>query len=211
MNFGKQQDPSKRLFGLIAVVAFHVLLVYGLIVGLSRKNVEVVPPPIETTIIDEAAEQPEELPPPTPEFDLPPPPQFETPLLNIEPPPQAKAPPAPPPPPQPAAPAAQPAPVRAPVRVPPKIDLRNSPRACREPEYPSASIRLGETGTVQISLLIDTGGRVKTSRIDESSGHDRLDRATLNAFSRCKFIIGTVDGVPEESWFTMRYKWVVPE
>lgn len=207
MNFGKKQEPGKRLFGIIAVVAFHVLLIYGLVVGLLRKDVEVVPPPIKTEIIEEAAEKPEELPPPIPEFDQPPPPEFETPILNITPPPQAKTVAAPPP-----KPPSNPAPVvHQPVRVKPQIDLRHSPRACREPEYPFASVRLRETGTTQISLLIGIDGRVKESRVDESSGHQRLDDATLNAFKVCKFVIGTVDGKPEESWFTMRYKWVVPE
>jgi protein TonB len=199
LNFAKHHDPKNRLIGLGFVVAFHALLIWGLVVGLARKGIELLPPPIETKIIDEVETPKEEPPPPKPDFVPPPPPSFTPPQLNIAPPAQAttaitmKKPPA------------------EVVRIPPKIDLKGSPRACREPEYPSVSARLNEEGTAAISLLIGVDGKVQQSKVDQSSGFPRLDDATVKAFSRCKFIIGTTNGVPEASWFSMRYKWVVPD
>ena len=212
MNFKNKHDAKSRLIGLGFVIGFHVLLVYGLIVGLTRKTVEVAPPPIETQIIEEADSAPEPPPPPPPpEFTPPPPPSLPPPVLNIAPPPTIKRetitvekkelPKTPPPPPPP----------RRVVRVPPKVDFKRSPRACRQPAYPSVSARLGEEGTAEVSLLISADGKsVIESKINQSSGHKRLDDATIKAFSRCLFSPGTVDGKPEPSWFSVRYKWVVP-
>lgn len=211
MNFSKHHEPRYRLAGLAFVVVLHVLLVWGLIEGLARKKMEVVPPPLETKIIEEAEAPEAEPPPPQPDFTPPPPPSFEPPMLDIAPPPQIQRetitrPPPPPPRPAPAPPPRR----KQTVRVPPKVDFANSPIACRQPAYPSISARLGEQGTAQISLLIGVDGKVKESKVVESSGHHRLDDATVKAFSRCKFSVGTTDGVPEPSWFSVRYKWVVP-
>lgn len=211
MNFGTDGGAhnQNRVAGLAFVIGLHVLLIWGLMSGLARKAVELLPSPIETKIIEDIAPPADEPPPPTPEFEPPPPPFIPPPDIVISSPPQAttairqttqiQAPPAPPPPPKRVA------------RVAPRIDLAGSPRACREPEYPSASERLGEQGTSAISLLIGEDGKVRDTRVDASSGHDRLDTAAVRAFSRCKFFVGTIDGKPEASWFSIRYKWVVPQ
>lgn len=211
MNFGTDggAHSRNRLAGIVFVVVLHIALIYGLVTGLARKAVELLPAPIETRIIEELAPPVDEPPPPTPEFEPPPPPFVPPPDIVIATPPvptqaitqttRVKPPPAPPPPP----------PRRA-ERIAPRIDLQGSPRACREPSYPSASERLGEQGTSAISLLIGEDGKVRSTRIDASSGHERLDDAAIRAFSRCKFIVGTIDGKPEASWFSIRYKWVVP-
>lgn len=202
---------GNRLTGIAFVVGFHVLLIWGLMNGLARKAVELLPSPIETKIIEEVEPPRDEPPPPPPPEMAPPPPPF-VPLPDIvlaNPPPttaitqvtRVEPPPAPP---------APPAPKQV-VRVPPKIDFPGSSRACREPEYPAASERLGEQGLSAISLLITEEGKVAQTRVDASSGYRRLDDAAVRAFSRCKFVVGTVDGVPEASWFSIKYKWVIPE
>ncbi len=218
MNFRKHHDPKSRLIGLGFVLGFHVLLVWGLVAGLARETVEILPPPIETMIIEEADAPVDEPPPPAPDFiPPPPPPVFTPPELNIAPPPDVRktiVPPKPQPQPMPKAevppPPAPPPQPRKVVRVPPKVDFERSPRACRQPAYPSVSVRLNEEGTAQISLLIGTDGKVQQSKIIQSSGYKRLDDATIKAFSRCKFQVGTTDGEPEPSWFSVRYKWIVP-
>lgn len=211
MNFSADRSDSNRnrMVGLGFVVGLHLLLIWGLMNGLARKAVELLPAPIETKIIEDIAPAVDEPPPPTPEFEPPPPPFIPPPDIVIAAPPaptkaitqttQTK--PVTPP----------PAPPRKVARVAPKIDLKGSPRACREPEYPSASERLGEQGVSAISLLIGTDTKVQQSRVDASSGHKRLDDAAVRAFSRCKFSVGTVDGKPEPSWFSIRYRWVVPK
>lgn len=207
LNFAEQRDPKSRVIGLVSVTIFHVFLIWGLVAGLARKGIELLPPPIETKIIEEVEKPPEEAPPPKPDFVPPPPAAFTPPAIDIAAPPpaQTKAITAP----RPVA-APPPAP-KAVVKVKPKIDLKGSSRACKEPEYPAASERLGEAGTSSISLLIGADGKVQQSKIDESSGFPRLDEGAIKAFSRCKFFVGTTDGVPEASWFSIRYKWVVPK
>lgn len=212
MNFAADggAHAQNRMIGLGFVVLFHVLLVWGLANGLARKAIELLPAPIETKIIEDIKPPAEEPPPPKPEFEPPPPPYIPPPDIVISAPAQATTaitqttavkPVAPPP----------PAAAKKTVRVPPKIDLKGSPRACKEPEYPAASERLGEAGTSAISLLIGPDGKVQQSKIDATSGHKRLDEAAVKAFSRCKFFVGTTDGTPEASWFSIKYKWVVPK
>lgn len=207
MNFTAdgRVESGNRAIGIGFVVLFHILLVWGLANGLARKAVELLPAPIETKIIEDIQPPAEEAPPPKPEFEPPPPPYVPPPDIVIAAPVQAttaitqttsvKAPPAP----------------KKTVRIPPRIDLKGSPRACKEPEYPAASERLGESGTSAISLLVGADGKVTQSRVDASSGHKRLDEAAIKAFSRCKFFVGTTDGVAEASWFSIKYKWVVPK
>ncbi|MGQ0698775.1 MAG: energy transducer TonB, partial [Panacagrimonas sp.] len=87
MNFAEHHDPKNRLIGLGFVVGFHILLIYGLVVGLARKGVTLLPPPIETKIIEEVEAPPDEAPPTKPDFVPPPPPSFTPPVLNVAPPP----------------------------------------------------------------------------------------------------------------------------
>src|SRR5213083_2725306 len=64
MSYAVQRDSSRRLTGLVAVIAFHVVLVYALVHGLARKIVEVVRQPLETKIIEEIKAPPPYIPPP---------------------------------------------------------------------------------------------------------------------------------------------------
>ncbi|MGQ0502655.1 MAG: energy transducer TonB [Panacagrimonas sp.] len=213
MNFaaeGGGTTANNRVIGLAVVIGLHVVLVWGLMNGLARKAIELLPAPIETRIIEDIKPPAEEPPPPKPDFKLPPPPFIPPPDIVITAPVEPSAAITQTTPVEPVA-APEPIAPKAVVRTSPKIDLKGSPRACREPEYPAASERLGESGTSGISLLIGVEGKVEQSRIDASSGFVRLDEAAVKAFTRCKFSVGTRDGVPEPSWFSIRYKWVVPQ
>jgi protein TonB len=107
----------------------------------------------------------------------------------------------PPPPPAPVVQAPPPAPI---VRVPAVI---NAAANCRKPEYPSASRRNDEEGTVQLRFLIGVDGLVIESKVEVSSGFARLDEAARSALSKCQFKPGTANGVPEQSWASMKYTW----
>lgn len=96
---------------------------------------------------------------------------------------------------------------RGPVRTAPVVDSR----FCSKPEYPSASRRREETGTVILNFLIDVDGRVVQSRIESSSGYERLDEAARQALSLCRFKPGTVDGKPEKSWHKLKYVWTLEQ
>jgi protein TonB len=92
---------------------------------------------------------------------------------------------------------------KAPVRTAPVVQAKS----CEPPAYPAASRRLGETGVVILNFLIDAEGKVIESRIDASSGVERLDEAARRALALCKFTPGSVDGKPEQSWHKLRYVW----
>ena len=217
----QQRKPGKHPIGLIVVAAMHVLLGYALVNGLARKIVEVIKAPIETKIIDEVKP-----PPPPPPDNLPPPPKVAAPPPSFVPPPEvqvANPPPAPaitvtreaPPPapvaiapaPAPAAPPAPPAP-RAVAAVPARIDVGS----CEKPEYPSAALRAEATGTTKIRFIVDATGAVSKAEIERSAGasreHRLLDRAAVDALSKCRFKPGTDEnGKPAGGTTIVEYVW----
>lgn len=201
MEFGQQEKPGRRVMAVALVILLHVGVLYALVSGLARKAIEVLPSPIETKLLEELTVEEEPPPPPPPDFKEPPPPFIPPPEINIATPPPAattaittvtskQPPPGPPP-----------APVAQGVRVAPVVKAKN----CREPEYPAVSERLGEKGTVLLALLVGPDGKVTDSRIEKSSGYERLDKAAQSALSRCKFTPGTVDGKVESAWAQIKY------
>lgn len=204
MAAASHQSPATRLIGIGLVVLLHVAVVYALVAGLAHRAVDLVRAPIETEII--APTTPEK-PPPSP----PPPLQLAPPPPAFVPPPEIQIEKPPPPPPEstaitavtPVKPVA-PTPVAEPVRVMPKIDVRHS----REPEYPPTSRRLGEEGSVVLQVLVDTDGRVIDAKLLQSCGYDRLDQAALAGVkSDYRFLPGTVDGQPQQMWYTFKFNW----
>jgi len=202
MDFSGKPQSSRRFTAIAAVIVFHIFVLYALVTGLARKAIEVLPSPIETKILDEVkTEEEPPPPPPPPQLDIPPPPFIPPPEINISaPPPRANAittttvapPPAAPAPPVPRAAGVSKAPV---VKA----------KACREPDYPAVSERLGEAGSVTLQLLVGIDGKVTDSKIEKSSGFERLDKAAQAALSRCKFEPGTVDGAPAPAWAQLKY------
>ena len=85
----------------------------------------------------------------------------------------------------------------APLIAEPEIDPRTG---LSEPMYPSASIRANQTGTVILSVLVLENGRIGDVRIEQSSGHARLDESAVREARRWKLKPGTRDGVPVSMW-----------
>ena len=212
MDFSQvDQNPTKKLGGFAFVVLLHIFIVYALVSGLARDIVEVIKAPIETKLIEEVKPPPpppDTPPPPPPKMAVPPPPFIPPPEVSVQQTASTNAisavsreAPANPQMPQiqrPVAPAAT-----GPVRVAAVVDSR----ACSKPEYPPKALRNEETGTVTLQFLIGIDGRVVESKVDKSSGYRDLDNAAKNALSLCKFIPGTTDGKPEQSWTKMQYVW----
>jgi protein TonB len=180
--------------GIGAVVIFHAALIWALAAGLAHKIISVLPPPIETKIIEEI-KPPDELPPPPP-----PPPTMDVPPPFVPPPEINIATPAP----QHAITVQDKAPVAKP-KAPPTIALKVSGRGCRPPEYPAISNRLGEKGSVVLQMLVGPNGKVTDSKIQTSSGYPRLDEAARRALSLCKFEPAIVGGVPTSAWGVLKY------
>lgn len=186
----RQRSPRKHLTGIGWVVLLHALLLWAISTGLTRDVVQMTENTVEAVLMSEA-------PPPAP---TPPP---KTPLPKT---------PAPPPP--------------APTSTAPAITQTAAPPAaapqapairmgaviqagahCAKPDYPSASRRMEEEGTVTLKFLIGADGKVLQADVEKSSGFTRLDEAARNALSKCQFRPGTVDGKPEQSWASIKYTW----
>lgn len=56
------------------------------------------------------------------------------------------------------------------------------------PAYPLASRRLGEQGTVLLMVEVDSDGGVTHLTVEQSSGHERLDRTAMSTVARWRFV-----------------------
>jgi protein TonB len=218
MNFSNEKSTGRNFTGITVVVILHILVAYAVISGLGKRMVAKLADPVETKIIEEVKPPPPKdlpPPPPPPEMKAPPPPFIPPVEVNVQQPP-------PPTPiasvstakpltndlPRPAtpAPAAPPAPAAATgVKVNAVVDFSS----CAKPDYPKSSLRNEETGTSTMSFLIGVDGHVVEAKVQKSSGFRDLDKAAINALSKCTFKPGTVDGKPEQSWAPVQYVWTL--
>ena len=201
-----QRNNPRRLMVLAAIIAFHLLLVYGLVSGLARKVVQVIIPPLDTTLIEEI--KPEDKPPP------PPPPQMERPPVEVPPPDvvidipmetnttaisNVTDKPQPPPPPVQAE--------RKVVRVAPKLDTRRSPST--DEFYPASARRAEIEGVTTVRVCVAPDGKVSGEpTVTNSSGTTSLDEAAVKWARRARFAPGTEDGAPAAmcTQFNVRFK-----
>jgi protein TonB len=203
----RQRTPRKHVVGFAVVVVLHGLLFWAINSGLARKFVKVIKGPVEAVLLEETKPDIPPPPPPPPPKNLPPPPPAYVPPVDV--PVSAPSPvnaiaavsntPQPVAPPSPLPVQSNPAPVSTPAVI--------SASGCEKPEYPSASKRLEEEGTVQLKFLVGVDGKVIESAVEKSSGFRRLDEAARAGLSKCQFKPGTVDGKPQQSWASMKYTW----
>ena len=211
----QQRQPQRHALGITLVVVLHVLLFWAIQSGLSREVTKKIQVVADVLLLAQDKPQPPPLVPPPPKVMPAPPPKVM---------------PAPPR----TAPAAQVPAVEVPVTAAPSVNAVTvapsapapvvaaapSPRSepvrtaavvnsaqCEKPEYPSASRRMEEEGTVHLRFLVGVDGKVIQSEIEKSSGYKRLDEAARAGLARCQFRPATVDGKPEQAWASMRYTW----
>ncbi|MBU4500818.1 MAG: energy transducer TonB, partial [Gammaproteobacteria bacterium] len=93
------------------------------------------------------------------------------------------------------------APVPLPAPSPPRAaDYLNNPK----PPYPALSRRLGEEGTVRLSILVNADGSVARLELVKSSGHPRLDQSAMNTVqSSWKFEPARQGDTPIAGWVTV--------
>jgi protein TonB len=183
---------TRRGAVLVAIVALHVFIAWALATGLARRAIEVIAPPIQTTIVEETKK--EEAPPP------PPPPQFERPPVELPPPdvtinmpvetestairvtntPVVKAPPV------------------AASRPATNVGFgRGFPNS--DEFYPDASRRLEEQGIVTVHVCVGPDNKLtEEPSVAKSSGSARLDAGgvKLAKAGSGKYIAATEDGKP---------------
>jgi periplasmic protein TonB len=200
-------DPaknSKRTLAFVLVVIIHALFFWVLASGLGAKMVQTVMGPVETKIIEELPEEDNKPPPPPPDIEQPPPyvppPEVAidlaidtaptTAITNVtseRPVVQAPPPPAPP--------------KSAGVKTPPSTTGRGARTTL--PEYPPASRRAGEAGTVTLRCMVSEQGRCSEISVVKSSGFPKLDEAAVKEVQRnWKFVPGKDDGKPVAMWHT---------
>ena len=204
-----QQNNSRRLAVLGVIVAFHILLGYGLVSGLARKVVEVIAPPLVTDIIEEMKEENKPPPPPPPQMERPPV-EVPPPEVSIDIPMESTTtaitdvtdkplPPAPPPPP-----AAKGPSVKA------RIDGKRFPNS--EDYYPPSAKRLGQEGRPAVTVCIGPNGKLTGEpRIATSSGVEALDTGAIKLAKAGRYIPASTDGVPVESCISFIVKFELKE
>ncbi len=69
--------------------------------------------------------------------------------------------------------------------------------------YPEDAIRLGLQGEALVLLMLDENGNVLAARIEESSGHELLDQAALQAVRRLRAL---PSDAPIESLLPVRFR-----
>ena len=192
----RQRGTRKHVIGLTAVVVLHGLLFWAINSGLARKFVKVIKGPVEAILLEETKP---DIPPPSyvPPVDI----QVSSPtptnaIAAVSNTPQPVAPPSP-----------LPVQSNPPPAPPVQTAAVISASSCEKPEYPSASKRLEEEGTVQLKFLVGADGKVLESAVEKSSGFRRLDEAARAGLSKCQFKPATVDGKPQQSWASMKYTW----
>ena len=204
-----QRKPRRHALGMGLVLVLHLLLLWAIQSGLSRTVIHKAQAVVDVLLLAQ------DKPPPSPAVPAPPkspqpapatppvpaPPSVPVPVAAT---PAAHAVTVAPSPPTPAAPApAAPAARSEPVRTAAVVNAAQ----CEKPEYPSASRRLEEEGTVALRFLVGVDGKVMQSEIEKSSGYRRLDEAARAGLAKCQFRPATVDGKPEQAWASMRYTW----
>jgi protein TonB len=73
-------------------------------------------------------------------------------------------------------------------------------RETPQPQYPDSARREGKEGRVLLRVLVDEDGRTKAIEVNQSSGHDMLDRAATEAIKKWRFVPARAGGKPIETW-----------
>ncbi len=195
MSYNANKTFSQKSSGLIFVVLFHAVIIYGLAMGLGHDPMKLVKQQIDAKIIEDEAPPEEEAPPPPPPDFVPPPPDF-VPPPDID-----------------FAPDVAPANANAitvstkPVEVK-VIQARSPKKGLSTPPYPSASQRLGEEGVVSLALYLGENGKVQDGKIDKSSGFERLDASALkHAIRVWKFEPCMKSNQPIACWHRINFRF----
>ncbi len=93
----------------------------------------------------------------------------------------------------------------APAAAPPSPQTLIPPSAIRyleapAPQYPRASRRLGETGTVVVRVYVDEAGLPRTVQVAQSSGFTQLDDAAVAAVQQARFVPYLENGRATAGW-----------
>ncbi len=197
-----QQLSRKTIVGIF-VIGIHVVFAFALIIGTAVKYVPQLAGALDSMLLKhEEEEEKKAPPPPPPDFK---PPSVQTPLIDL---PMVTG---PPPPaaivqkvePKPEPKKAEPLPIIQ-ARVAKGVNLGD---ACGS-YYPSASRRLSEEGSVVLLVFIGPNGKVTETKVETSSGFQRLDEAAGKCVkAQGRFEPQKVGAEAVGSWQRMKWTW----
>jgi periplasmic protein TonB len=218
-SYEQETSGSKRAWGVVIALVLHVLLIYGFTSGLATDLVKKVQKTVNVAIIPESKPTPP--PPRAEEIEADSQPQKRQRAQTKAYVPKAEV--------QvtkqvvantisgvtdraeeatPSVEKAAPVLANAPSKPEgPAKTMARLMRGCRLPQYPKRSEEKGEEGTVVLRFLVGTDGSVQSSQLVRSSGFERLDAAAKEAFMKCKFTPGTIDGASVSSWVRQPFTW----
>jgi protein TonB len=200
-----RQYSRKTIVGFV-VIGIHVVFAFALIVGTAIKAVPQLAEALDMRLLKHEEEQEKKAPPPPPPDFKPPP--VQTPLVDLPvvagpPPPQAIVAPKEPPKPAEAPKKAEPPPITQ-AKVAKGVNLGD---ACSG-YYPSASRRLNEEGSVVLLIFIGPNGKVSDTKVETSSGFQRLDEAAQKCVvQQGRFEPQKVGAEAVGSWQRMKWTW----
>ncbi len=195
MSYYVQHNTQEKSLGVFIVIAFHVLLIWGLINGLADRITVYFPDAIKVTKIQETVVPPTPIDLPNPTIDKKIPVTtidvFQQPEIVID---QSRD---------------NTFPTTDTPTFPTKINLvKPTLKNATKPEYPSAAARLGEQGATGLSLYISAQGLVEDVKLLSSSGSKRLDDAALKHVKRnWSFSPCVEDGRAVACWFNTKLVW----
>lgn len=208
---------ARRLAVLALAVAVHLAAGYALLRARAPQGPTMTPPAVQARILEPSRSPAAQMPAlPAPRLPAPAAAPLALPEIPIAP---VREAPSAAPAPAPAAPASAPstdaaAAVASAAPAPsaaspgaastPAVVLASS---CDKPEYPAASRRANESGSVLLNFLVDVDGKVIDSKVERSSGYRLLDEAALAGLALCRFKPATLDGRPARAWARIQYVW----
>ena len=98
-------------------------------------------------------------------------------------------------------------PIIEPVLVEPKLNRRYARQF--QPPYPSGRLRLGEEGAVSVRVLVGSDGRAKDIQLIDTPHQDFWNATRRHALRKWRFSPATKDGVPYESWITLKVQFEI--
>ena len=188
--YAERRSTFSRPGPLIAVVVVHAMIAYLLSVSMGVVPMPKVLEAAQVVFIPEQEQVTEpEIKPVKPEIDQ----QqvVDTPMPQVDVPPEIEAPPVD------AAPS-ETAPVASAPTGAAAQNLKVTTRT--EPIYPPASRRAGEEGTVKLRILVDERGMPRDVQLAQGSGFARLDQAAMDAVRKWRFAAATNGSQAVTAW-----------
>ena len=203
MSYHAKKSTGQKSFGFIFVVLFHIVLIWGFASGLAHRISDKIPEILKAEVVKEEQVIEKEPPPPPPDIKPPPPDFVPPPNLDFVP----------------DAPVNNTAIVAVQKELPkaapvPSALTKAKPagKGLSRPEYPSASIRLGEEGVTGLNLYIGEDGKVVEAKVASTSGSERLDEAAVKHAQRSwKFVPCMQGDKPVPCWLPLNFRWKIED